>query len=178
MAKKLLKTLKITKFTMAIDNLEELNQPTKTKMTLFQKIVQTAEIGLLILACISFFFRASSFDYQAEFMMISFLGLSFLYIFLPVFLFRSKKIGEHFAAHFAGFLLFLSIIGFLFRIESWPYGRQVQTIPLLLFPIMVVSLMIINAKDKDKINFYLRVTLRFVVILMPFLLWFGFDFDF
>jgi hypothetical protein len=165
---------------MAIDNLEELNQPIKTKMTLFQKIVQTLEIVLLAPFFGSRFFIGSSFDfdYRSEIIITSFIFLSFVYVFLPIFLFRSKKIGEHFAAHFAGFLLFLSVIGFLFRIESWPYGREVETIPLLLFPIMVVSLMIINAKDKDKINFYLRIALRFVVILMPFLLWFGFDFDF
>jgi hypothetical protein len=163
---------------MAIDDLEELNQPIKTRMTLFQKIVQAAEIVLVILWFISLRFGLGSSDYQADFMMISFVGLSFFYIFLPIFLFRSKKTIEHFAAHFAGFLVFLSIIGTIFRISSWPYAHRMQLIPIYLFPILVISLILINAKDKDKINFYLMMALRYIVILMPFLTIFRFDFEF
>ena len=163
---------------MAFDNLEELEQPIKTKKTLFQNVVQTVEIFLFILYFVSLRFRLDSFGYQAEFMVLSFFGLSLLYVFLPIFLFRSKKMGEHFAAHFAGLLLFLSIIGTVFRIESWLYAYQMQLISACLFPFMVILLMLINAKDKDKINFYLRIALRFLVILTPFLTIFRFDFEF
>jgi hypothetical protein len=161
---------------MALDNLGELNEPIRIKMTPFQKILQTAEIGLLILAGFSLFFKRFLFDYHVECRMISFFGLFLLYVFLPIFLFRSQKTVEHFSAHFAGFLLFLSIIGLILRIESWPHALEVQKIPLVLFPLMVAALMIVNAKDKDKIDFYLRIAWRYLVILLPFLTLFGFYF--
>lgn len=154
---------------MALDNLEELNIPTKTSLSAFQKTALFLEIALFILGLIGIFFKIQSFPYAAEMIIISFTGLSSVYVFLPIFVFRSKKIGGHLLSHITGFFLFFALMGALFRIESWPYGGEMQIIAAFVVPPMLVLLIllsVINFKDKDKINIYLRIGLRYLIAII------------
>ena len=152
---------------MALDNLEELNQPVKAKLTLFQRVVGIAEIVLSVLTLIGIFLKFHLFPFEAEIIIISLLGLSFLYVFLPIFLFRSKKIGGHILSHIAGLCLFIALMGTLFKIENWEYSNEMYISGMVVFPpifALLLLLMGINFKDKQKLFFYLRIGLRFLIV--------------
>jgi hypothetical protein len=82
---------------MYLDDLEGLNQNRANKRTPFQTFVMLLEIGLLMAFFILFCTN------HRLFAIIALYGLTILYLFLPIPLFRSQQKNEHLWVHFAGF---------------------------------------------------------------------------
>jgi hypothetical protein len=156
---------------MALDNLNELNQPIKSKLLIAQKVVTVIEIAFAFLALVGFIFKKASFPYASEMITISFTGLSCLYVFLPILVFRSKNKIQYLIGQAAGIFLFIAIMGALFTIQSWPYASQMRYISSWSLPFMLVLLIIlivIKFKEEEKLNFYLRIGLRILLLSMLF----------
>lgn len=151
---------------MALDNLNDLNLIEKPKINLFQKLALSIEIALLVLGIVSFFVFPTLLP---RIIIIILIGSSFLYVFLPILLFKSKTGKGHIFSHIVGLLLFMFFVGLLFRIASWPYASEMQIIALVPMVILLILLVIVNFKEKDKLDFYLRIGLRFIIMLMFFM---------
>jgi hypothetical protein len=154
---------------MALDNLNDLVTIEKPKWTLFQKIVLGIEIALAFIALIGILFKIASFPRASEMIIISLTSLSVFYVLFPIPLFRSKKVGGHILGHIAGLALFVVLIGALFKIEAWPYANEMYISAIFSFLPMVATLIIlmaINFKDIEKRNFYLRIGLRYLIIVL------------
>lgn len=152
---------------MILDNLDDLNLPVKIKFTWFQKIALGCEIALAFLGFIGIILKLQSSVISSDIIVFSFLSLSALYVLFPIPLFRSKKIGGHILVYVAGFFLFVVIVGILFKIQSWEHNSEMQIIANLSLPPMIFTLLllfVINFKDKDKRNLYLRIGLRYLII--------------
>jgi hypothetical protein len=156
---------------MALDNINELNQPTKSKLGIFQTITLVLEIALFALLLIGFLFKIQSFPYASEMIILSILSISGIYLLLPILLFKSQKIGGHLLSHFAGLILPIALIGALFKIESWPYAQEMVIMAQLVLPVLVVLLCLlaaINFKEKQRLYLYLRIGLRVLVLILLF----------
>ncbi len=156
---------------MVLDELKDLEKPAKSKLSIFQNIAAFIEIGLGGLTMIGVLFKVASFPRASEILIIALTSLSVIYAILPILLFKSKKIGGHLLSHAAGLGLFVVLMGALFKIESWPYAQEMIISATFIFIPLVLLLIIlsaINFKDKERINFYLRIGLRLLLVLILF----------
>ena len=80
---------------MALDNINDINQPIKSKLGIFQTIALVIEIALFALLLIGFLFKIQSFPYASEMIILSILGLSGVYFLLPILVFKSQKASGH-----------------------------------------------------------------------------------
>jgi hypothetical protein len=152
---------------MTLDNLTELTPTPKSKLFIFQKIALGIEISLAIIALIGIFFKTQSWAYASEIITLSFMGLSFIYVLLPILIFRSKEAWGHVLVHVTGLFLFITIISALFRVQSWPYAHEMQIIGRLsIAPIFVLLLLLsaINFQNKERFNLYLNLGLRLIIV--------------
>lgn len=157
---------------MPLDDFSNLSTPRPTGLAVLQKIALGLEIVLLVFAALGLFFKVMSFPYAGELLIISFTSLPMIYLFLPILLFKSKKGAAHLLAHLVGIFLFVAIISVLFKLMSWPLGYE-MTLSTLYFStpigLTLIVLTAVNYKDQEKRNFYLRMGLRYLVVLLLFL---------
>lgn len=157
---------------MPLDDFDGLPTPQPTGLVVLQKIALGFEIVLLVLAGIGMFFKLMSFPYANELLVLSFTSLPMIYLVLPILLFKSKKWAAHLLAHLVGIFLFVAIISLLFRLMSWQLGYE-MVLATLYFSVPIgltlIVLTAVNYKDQEKRNFYLRMGLRYLVVLLLFL---------
>jgi hypothetical protein len=157
---------------MPLDDFTDLSTPQPKGLAILQKTALGLEIVLLILAAIGLFFKIMSFPYANELLIVSFTSLPMIYLVLPILLFKSKKGAAHLLAHLVGIFLFVAIISLLFRLMSWPLGYE-MTLFTLYFSIPIgltlIVLTAVNFKDQGKRYFYLRMGLRYLVVLLLFI---------
>ena len=155
--------------TMPLDDFNNLSTPRPTGLAVLQKIALGFEVVLLVLAGIGLFFKIMSFPYANELLIVSFTSLPMIYLFLPILLFKSKKGAAHLLAHLVGVFLFVAIISVLFKLMSWPFGNE-MTLSALYFSIPIgltlIVLAFVNFKDQEKRNFYLRMGLRYSIVVL------------
>lgn len=153
---------------MPLDDFNDLSTPRPTGLEVLQKIALGFEIVLLVLAGIGLFFKIMSFPYSNELLIVSFTSLPMIYLFLPILLFKSKKGAAHLLAHLVGVFLFVAIISVLFKLMSWPFGNEMALFALYFsipMGLLLSVLAVVNFKDQKKRNFYLRMGLRFVLVV-------------
>ena len=157
---------------MPLDDFNDLSTPRPTGLAVLQKIALGLEIVLFIFAAIGLFFKIMSFPYANEMLIVSFTSLPMIYLVLPILLFKSKKGAAHLLAHLVGIFLFVAIISALFKLMSWPLGNE-MALSALYFSIPIgltlIVLTAVNFKHQEKRNFYLRMGLRYLVVLLLFL---------
>lgn len=160
--------------TMPLDDFNDLSTPRPTGLPKPQNIALLIEVALIIFSGIGMLFKVMSFPYADELLIVSFTSLPMIYLFLPILLFKSKKWASHLLAHLVGIFLFVAIISLLFKLMSWPLGNEMAlsalyfSIPIGLTLIVLTS---VNFKHQEKRNFYLRMDLRFVLVLVQIILY-------
>jgi hypothetical protein len=160
--------------TMPLDDFTDLSTPQPKGLAVLQKIALGLEIVLLVFAAIGLFFKVMSFPYADELLVLSYMSLPMIYLCLPILLFKSKKGAEHLLAHLVGIFLFVAIISVLFKLMSWPMGSEMALLALYFsIPIglTLILLTVVNFKDQGKRYFYLRMGLRFVLVLVQILVY-------
>jgi hypothetical protein len=152
---------------MLLDDFKEDKIFKSEPLTIFQKIVLFIEIVILMTFSISFFRAREIF---ADVFMLTIYGAILLYIFCPILLFRSKTIKGHIFSHIAGLLLFSFFIGLSFKISSWPHAYEILLFSIFPMSALLINLLISHSKDIEKVNFYLRIGLRFIFMMI--VLWY------
>ena len=155
--------------TMPLDDFNDLSTPRPTGLPKPQKTALLIEVALLIFSGIGMLFKVMSFPYADEVIVFSLIILSMIYLVLPILLFNSKKGIEHLFAHFFGIYLCLALISVLFKLMSWPLGYDMTSSGLyfsITIGLALVFLTVIHFRNLEKRKFYLRMSLRFVLVLI------------
>lgn len=154
---------------MILDEPEKLTP--EPKLNPVQKIALGFEIFLVVLLALGVLFKVMSYPFSNELLILSMTSLPMLYLFIPILLFRGKKIVDHLFSHLAGSIFAVVLISVLFKWMTWAYWPEMYQIALsvhLLFTLALFFLLITHRNQLEKRKFYFRVVLR--VLLMLFLL--------
>lgn len=153
---------------MILDDFEDFSTPGPSGLPRPQKTALFIEFVLLIFSGIGMFFKVMSFPFAGELIAFSLIGLSVVYLVLPILLFNSKTVAEHLLAHFFGIYLCLALMIVLAKLMSWPWGYDMASSGLYLsiaIGLVLIALIIANFKNIEKRKFYLLMGLRFVLAL-------------
>lgn len=154
---------------MILDDFEDSSTRQPTGLQGPRKIALLTEGVLCIFSGIGMFFKVMSFPFAGELIAFSLIGLSVVYLVLPILLFNSKTVAEHLLAHFFGIYLCLALMIVLAILMSWPWGYDMASSGSYLsiaIGLILISLIIINLKNIEKRKFYLLMGLRFVLVFI------------
>lgn len=153
---------------MILEDFEDFSTPGPSGLPRPQKTALFIEFVLLIFSGIGMFFKVISFPVAGELITFSMIGLSVVYLVLPILLFNSKTVAEHLFAHFFGIYLCLAFISVLVKLMSWSWGYDMASSGSYLsisIGLVLIGLIIINFKNIEKRKSYLLMGLRFVLAL-------------
>lgn len=151
---------------MILDEPENLTP--EPKLNPVQKIALGFEIFLVVFLALGVLFKVISYPFSNELLILSMISLPMLYLFIPILLFRGKKIVDHLLSHLAGSIFAVVLISVLFKWMTWAYWSEMQLVALslnILLALILITL-IIYTKQSKKRSFYVRIALRTLISLL------------
>lgn len=99
--------------------LDDFSKRHKPRLTPFERVVRLVSFFSWVTFLIAVFFKFESWPFAPKLILPSFGVLAFLYLFLPIPLFRSRGLKQHLTAHWVGAMMLGFLLSLLVRFESW-----------------------------------------------------------
>lgn len=147
--------------------LDDFSDGHKPRLTPFQRWVRIISFVAWVTFLAGVFFDSRIFSNPIT--GIALIVLTVLYTFLPVPLFRSKGMSQHLVAHWVGMMMLGFVLGFFFRIESWPQSDDITLVAgfgSLIGMFVLLFIMIKKEMNRDERRFWVSMLIRFAIVIV------------
>ena len=143
----------------------EKNPPQKNAalFNALEKWVGYAEYLPLLMIALGFLFKYEAMPYGGELLVVGMMSYACMLFVLPFALFQGRSVWQIVLSYFIVIGFTPLLVGFLLRIQSWPYSQELMTVAmivLLIVLLIVVIYFLANYKDKQVRNFILHILVR------------------
>ena len=147
--------------------LDDFSNRHKPRLTPFQRIVRLVSFFSWVAFLIGVFFKYESWPWSSALTLPALCILSFLYLFLPIPLFRSRGLNQHLAAHWVGAMMLGFLLGIMVQFESWdsPFAYTlVAGFGSLAGLLGVIFFMVKKSTDRDDKRFWTSMLFRLFIL--------------
>lgn len=144
-------------------------QNENSQFATIEKWAGYAEYLPLLMASLGIFFKFQAIPKGSELVTVGFTTYASLLVAIPFLIFQGRGIWQILLSYVTGAGFFVLLMGILFKIQNWPYAREMFTTAVFTLPILLglsILYFFIDLSNKQTRNFCAHIIVRILCIMM------------